>query len=265
MMTSASVRRSQPRRARLTLVLCIIASACRDRARHGSWRRCLARHRRPLCARLRRVYARRSDRAARPSDCWRSWATSSRSTSAPGRASSPACSARSSSAARSRTSFTSGSCARTRSACGRPYCARSPRGCCSCSTRSRSTPSQRAAAQSRATDPPRHWSRRRGRARPRAGRRPSGRHRAPPHVREWVSSLLHAEVAVDMLVEAVGRLGRNAAGDDRRLALARMVRSLRPSIAEGDVRRGTRRCASTCEARARARRNEATRISPKVS
>ena len=57
----------------------------------------------------------------------------------------------------------------------------------------------------------------------------------PPHVREWISSLLHAEVAVDMLVEAVQRVGRSAPGDDRRLALARMVRALRPWITEGDV------------------------------
>ncbi|HEX7977704.1 MAG TPA: FUSC family protein, partial [Gemmatimonadaceae bacterium] len=57
----------------------------------------------------------------------------------------------------------------------------------------------------------------------------------PPHVREWVSSLLHAEVAVDMLVEAVQRVGRRAPGDDRRSALARMVRSLRPWLADGDV------------------------------
>jgi uncharacterized membrane protein YccC len=57
----------------------------------------------------------------------------------------------------------------------------------------------------------------------------------PPHVREWVSSLLHAEVAVDMLVESVQRFARTAPSDDRRRALARMVRALRPWIAEGDV------------------------------
>jgi uncharacterized membrane protein YccC len=57
----------------------------------------------------------------------------------------------------------------------------------------------------------------------------------PPHVREWISSLLHAEVAVDMLVEAVQRLGRTASADDRRLALARMVRSLRPWISDGEI------------------------------
>jgi uncharacterized membrane protein YccC len=56
----------------------------------------------------------------------------------------------------------------------------------------------------------------------------------PPQVREWVSSLLHAEVAVDMLVEAVQRLARSAPSDDRRRALARMVRALRPWIADGD-------------------------------
>jgi uncharacterized membrane protein YccC len=56
-----------------------------------------------------------------------------------------------------------------------------------------------------------------------------------PHVREWVSSLLHAEVAVDMLVEAVQRLGHGASGDDRRRKLARMVRSLHSWIADGDV------------------------------
>jgi uncharacterized membrane protein YccC len=57
----------------------------------------------------------------------------------------------------------------------------------------------------------------------------------PPHVRDWISSLLHAEVAVDMLVEAVQRLARHAPSDDRRRALARMVRSLRPWITDGDV------------------------------
>ena len=59
----------------------------------------------------------------------------------------------------------------------------------------------------------------------------------PPHVREWVSSLLHAEVAVDMLVEAVQRLARSAPSDDRRRALARMVRALRPWIAAYRLRR----------------------------
>jgi uncharacterized membrane protein YccC len=76
----------------------------------------------------------------------------------------------------------------------------------------------------------------------------------PPHVREWISSLLHAEVAVDMLVEAVQRVGRSAPGDDRRLALARMVRALRPWIAEGDV--ASRDEALRIYADARARRDQ---------
>ena len=58
---------------------------------------------------------------------------------------------------------------------------------------------------------------------------------APP-IRGWVSSLLHAEVAVDMLVEAAHRLGGRTDSRERHRALARMIRALQPWIDDGDER-----------------------------
>jgi uncharacterized membrane protein YccC len=55
-------------------------------------------------------------------------------------------------------------------------------------------------------------------------------------VRVWVSSLLHAEVAVDMLVEAVHRVAKRTGSPERRRELARLVRALQPWIAHGDTR-----------------------------
>jgi uncharacterized membrane protein YccC len=79
----------------------------------------------------------------------------------------------------------------------------------------------------------------------------------PPHVREWISSLLHAEVAVDMLVEAVQRLARTAPSEDRRRALARMVRNLLPWISDGDVAARDEAMRIYSDARAeRAQRND---------
>jgi uncharacterized membrane protein YccC len=58
---------------------------------------------------------------------------------------------------------------------------------------------------------------------------------APP-IRGWVSSLLHAEVAVDMLVESAHRLTERTDSRARRRELARMIRALQPWIDDGDER-----------------------------
>ena len=83
----------------------------------------------------------------------------------------------------------------------------------------------------------------------------------PPHVREWISSLLHAEVAVDMLVEAVQRLGRMR----RATTGAARLRVWSDPYAHGSPTatssRATRRCASTPKRVPRATR-VATPISP---
>ncbi|HTK47908.1 MAG TPA: FUSC family protein [Gemmatimonadaceae bacterium] len=57
-----------------------------------------------------------------------------------------------------------------------------------------------------------------------------------PPIRGWVSALLHAEVAVDMLVEAAHRLASRTDSRERHRALARMVRALQPWIDDGDER-----------------------------
>jgi uncharacterized membrane protein YccC len=53
-------------------------------------------------------------------------------------------------------------------------------------------------------------------------------------VRAWVSSLLHAEVAVDMLAYSVHALARSDASLETRERIARMVRLLQAWIADGD-------------------------------
>jgi len=58
----------------------------------------------------------------------------------------------------------------------------------------------------------------------------------PPQVRAWVSSLLHAEVAVDMLVYSVHQLAKSESSLDAWRRMARMVRLLRAWIADGDER-----------------------------
>jgi hypothetical protein len=57
----------------------------------------------------------------------------------------------------------------------------------------------------------------------------------PEPVRAWVSSLLHAEVAVDTLVEAVHGLARLETSPESRRRLAHMVRLLGAWIGDGDA------------------------------
>ena len=56
----------------------------------------------------------------------------------------------------------------------------------------------------------------------------------PEHVRAWVSSLLHAEVGVDMLVESVHGLAWRETSPESRRRIARMVRLVQSWIADGD-------------------------------
>jgi uncharacterized membrane protein YccC len=58
----------------------------------------------------------------------------------------------------------------------------------------------------------------------------------PEHVRAWVSSLLHAEVGVDMLVYSVHPLAAMETSPESRRRIARMVRLLQAWIAHGDER-----------------------------